>query len=39
MTKGLTLAMILTFEFSRSNVTMTFDHMALTKDFHGQILK
>ena len=38
---GLTLAMTLSFEISRSNVTYNFDHirMVLTKDFHGQILK
>ena len=37
---GLTLAMTLSFEFSRSNVTMTCDHRhGLNKDFHGQILE
>ena len=36
---GLTLVMTLTFEFSRLNVTPLTTCMALTEDFHGQILK
>ena len=36
---GLTLTITLTFEFWRSNMTFTLDHMTLTMDFHGQILK
>ena len=37
---GLTLSMILTFDFSRSNVTLVLTtRLALTKDFYSQILK